>query len=310
MQTPVTLRRETSAMLPIIGQTVEGQKVSIYNQAAHAKHPLNGFRLKNTTPLYLMQGPMTVFDDSAYAGDARIEDLAPGQDRLISYALDLKTEVEPKTEAAQQELVSVSLRKGVLTATEKVMEEKTYQIRNRDQRNKVVLIEHPFRSDWQLTEPSQPAERTREVYRYSVPVDAGKSASLRVREEKQIRQIVQLISSGSDVIAYYLQAKQISPKVKEALQRVTSLRDRLGQTAGRRTGLEQRIREITQEQTRIRENMGKLPQNSDLYTRYVKKLDQQETEIDKLRKEIESLKSTEEEQKRELNDYLLGLDLT
>jgi hypothetical protein len=310
MQTPVTLGRETSAMLPIIGQTVEGQKVSIYNQASHAKHPLNGFRLKNTTPLYLMQGPMTVFDGGAYAGDARIEDLAPGQDRLISYALDLKTEVEPKTEAGQQELVSVSLRKGVLTATERVMEEKTYQIRNRDQRNKVVLIEHPFRSDWQLTEPSQPAERTREVYRFSVSVDSGKSASLRVREEKQIRQIVQLISSGSDVIAYYLQAKQISPKVKEALQRVTSLRDRLGQTTGRRTGLEQRTREITQEQTRIRENMGKLPQNSDLYTRYVKKLDQQETEIDKLRKEIETLKSAEEEQKRELNDYLLGLDLT
>jgi cell division protein FtsB len=64
-----------------------------------------------------------------------------------------------------------------------------------------------------------------------------------------------------------------------------------------------------QEQTRIRENMARLAQNSELYSRYVKKLDQQETEIEKLRKEIETLKGGEDEQKRELNDFLLGLDI-
>jgi hypothetical protein len=62
--------------------------------------------------------------------------------------------------------------------------------------------------------------------------------------------------------------------VREALQRVSGLRDRLSQTSSRRGQLEQRTREITQEQAGIRENMGKLAQNSDLYVRYVKKLDQ------------------------------------
>jgi seryl-tRNA synthetase len=83
----------------------------------------------------------------------------------------------------------------------------------------------------------------------------------------------------------------------------------LSQTTNRRDGLEQRVREIGQEQNRIRENMARLPQNADLYNRYVKKLDQQETEIDQLRKEAASLKTAEQEQKRELNDYLLSLDL-
>jgi hypothetical protein len=36
--------------------------------------------------------------------------------------------------------------------------------------------------------------------------------------------------------------------------------------------------------------MQRLPQNSDLYSRYVKKLDQQESELENLRKEIERLK--------------------
>jgi predicted nuclease with TOPRIM domain len=296
-------------MLPIIGQAVEAYKLSIYNRAGHPKHPFNGARLKNTTPLHVMQGPVTVFDAEAYAGDARLDDLAPGQDRLISYALDLKIEVEPKTGAGQEELLSVAVRKGTLTATRKLRETTVYQIRNRDRQNKILLIEHPYRSDWRLSEPTKPTERTRDVYRFAVQTEAGKSGELTVVEEKQIQQTVHLLESSSDMIAYYLQAKQVSPAVREALQRVIALRDRLSQTTNRRDGLEQRVREIGQEQNRIRENMARLPQNADLYNRYVKKLDQQETEIDQLRKEAASLKTAEQEQKRELNDYLLSLDL-
>ena len=88
-----------------------------------------------------------------------------------------------------------------------------------------------------------------------------------------------------------------------------SLRDRLNQTSGERARREQRVNEITQEQARIRENMSKLAQTSELYNRYVKKLDQQETELENLRKEIETLKATEAKQQQELNDYLLNLDV-
>ncbi len=97
IEQPVTLAKHTSALLPIIGQTLQGQKVSLYNQSVNAKHPLNGYRLKNTSALHLMQGPITLFDSGTYAGDARIEDLPPGQDRLISYALDLKSRSGAKT---------------------------------------------------------------------------------------------------------------------------------------------------------------------------------------------------------------------
>ncbi|MBI3355423.1 MAG: hypothetical protein HY038_01370, partial [Nitrospirae bacterium] len=65
---PISLAKHTSALLPIIGQTLQGQKVSLYNLTVNAKHPLNGYRLKNTSALHLMQGPITLFDSGAYAG--------------------------------------------------------------------------------------------------------------------------------------------------------------------------------------------------------------------------------------------------
>jgi len=196
-----------------------------------------------------------------------------------------------------------------LLVTRKAREEKTYHVKNRDDKQKVVIIEHPFRPDWKLTEPGDPIERTRDAYRFTVPVDAGGRARLHVREEKQTQQTIRLMDSGPDTISFYMQAKQVSPKVKEALQKVITLRNRLDQTAAHYRRLEQRIEEITQEQARIRENMARLAQNSELYARYVSKLNQQETEIENLRREINTLKATEDKQKRELDDFLLGLDL-
>jgi chromosome segregation ATPase len=87
------------------------------------------------------------------------------------------------------------------------------------------------------------------------------------------------------------------------------LRNKLDETRSQRTRQEQRIGEITGEHGRIRENMQRLQQNSELYHRYVKKLDQQETELEGIRKTVENLKAMEEEQRRDLNNYLMGLDL-
>jgi hypothetical protein len=309
IEQPVTLAKHQSALLPIIGQTLQGQKVSLYNQSVNAKHPLNGYRLKNTSALHLMQGPITLFDNGTYAGDARIEDLPPGQDRLISYALDLKTEVEPKLEGGTQELATVSLKKGTMLISRRLVEDRTYLVKNRDAKAKTVLIEQPYRADWKLAEPKESTERTRDLYRFSVVVDPGKSATLRVKETLPIQESILLMESGVDQIVHYQQAKEVSLKVKEALQRVVQLRSKLDDARAQRTRLDQRTAEITAEHVRIRDNMQRLPQNSDLYTRYVKKLDQQETELEKLRKEIESLKNTEEEHRRELQNYVMNLDV-
>ena len=110
IENPVSLPRQQSAMLPIVTEDVKGEKVSIYNQNVHAKHPLAGLQFTNSTKLHLMQGPITVFDGGAYAGDAKIEDLPPGTQRLISYAMDLDTEVAPQSKGPARGIAERSTR--------------------------------------------------------------------------------------------------------------------------------------------------------------------------------------------------------
>ncbi|MCA9115263.1 MAG: hypothetical protein KDA79_09250, partial [Planctomycetaceae bacterium] len=116
----VSIGRRKSAMLPIVNADVEGEKLSIYSQQTHAKHPMNGLRLKNSTDLHLMQGPVTVFDGGAYAGDARLPDLPPKSERLVSYALDLDVEVAPEPAPSTSSLMGVWIRQGTLHAVHKL----------------------------------------------------------------------------------------------------------------------------------------------------------------------------------------------
>lgn len=308
IRTPVSIPRQKSAMLPIVSQKVSGEKLSIYNQNAHARHPLNGYRLKNTTDLHLMQGPITVFDQGSYAGDAQIEDLAPGQDRLLSYALDTKVEVEPVSEGKPWELVGVRISQGTFFATKRMTEEKVYNIRNRDQKEKKVLIEHPFRADWELESPKA-GERTRDAYRFVRTVPADKSDKLVINEQKNIVEEAYITTLHPDSYGFYLRSPKVSDAAKAVLRKVQQYQKQLGELGAERQRHEQRTQEITQEQGRIRENMTRLNQNSELYIRYVKKFDEQETELEKIRMEIERLKKSESAVQKELGDYLSKIEL-
>ena len=91
----VSLPRQQSAMIPILDQAIDATRVSIYNRNDHAKHPLFGLKMKNNSKQSLMQGPIAVYDEGHYAGDSRILDLQPGEERFVSYGIDTGVEVAP-----------------------------------------------------------------------------------------------------------------------------------------------------------------------------------------------------------------------
>src|SRR4029079_10450345 len=129
--------------------------------AVQAKHPLNGLKIKNSTDAHLMQGAITVFDGGAYAGDAKIDDLQPGTERLVSYALDLDVEVAPESKGNPEQLLSVHLKKGVIYSEGKYERTNKYVIKNSGKKAKNVLIEYPRDTSWTLIAPKKPSEETR-----------------------------------------------------------------------------------------------------------------------------------------------------
>ncbi len=209
---PVTLARQKSAMLPIVGKEVEGQKVSIYNQNVQKTHPLLGLKFKNTSGAHLNQGPITVFEGSVYAGDTRVLDVQPNEERLVSYAIDLGTEVDPQVGPGTQKITSVKAVKGIVTTKTLLTEEKKYRMINRSQTDRTVLIEHANRTNQQfkLFETEKPVEDTPDVYRFQTPVKAGETKTFTVKEQKELAASVTLTNNADDTIRYFINLSEAS----------------------------------------------------------------------------------------------------
>jgi len=306
---PVSLSRQQSAMLPIVNENVKGEKLSIYNPAVLAKHPLRGLKFTNATKLHLMQGPITVFDGGVYAGDAKIEDVPPGSERLISYAIDLETEVSTQSKSHPEELLSVKIIKGTLQTSRKFTKTHEYTIKNSGAKPTKVLVEHPVDPNWTLVEPKKSEEKARDRYRFAVEAKPGEPAALVVKEERLETQHLALTNLDENTIVFYLRAAVVSDKVKAALKEVVQRKHALQQVIANRQQLEQRVREIGEDQARIRQNMAQLDRTSDVYKNYVKKFSDQEGQIEKLREQIQSLRDQETGLRKALDEYLMALDV-
>jgi len=259
IENPGTLPRQKSALLPIVNQEVEAAKVSIYNEATHSKFPLLGLRFKNTTKLHLMQGPITVFENSSYAGDARILDLQPREERLISYAIDLGVEVEPVVHEAQDRIIQVKIAKGIVQATHKVRASKTYNIKNRAEHDRTVLIEHPYRQQFKLLTPEKADERARDVYRFEIPVAAGKTAKRDVVEETDQLHTTAMANFDDQTVRFIMNQGVTSEKVKVAIQQAVTLKTRLAATQQEIAHKERRLKDRSDDQGRLRANLKEVP---------------------------------------------------
>jgi hypothetical protein len=305
---PVSLPRQKSALLPIVNKEVEGQRVSIYNQGTHPKFPLLGLRFKNTSGLHLMQGPITVFEGASYAGDSRVLDLQPNEERLLSYAVDLGTEVEAVNDNPKHTLTKVKALKGVLYSTTRQVEGRTYRAVNRSGQDRTLLIEHPYRPDFRLTSKDQPAERARDVYRFELKLPAGKSASETVTEERDLVSQVQLSNADDNSIRVLIRSDVTSPKVKEALQRALELKGKVETTRQDLAHAQQQLADIERDQQRIRANLKETPPTAEAYKKYLAKLDSQETEVDKLRDQIKKLQDEQLARQKDYDAFLANLD--
>jgi hypothetical protein len=308
LKEPVSLARQKSALLPIVNQDVGGTKVSIFNENVHAKYPLLGLRFHNNTPMHLSQGPITVFENGVYAGDARIGDLQPNEKRLISYAIDLGTEVEAQR-AVRDDMTAIKILKGILHLSYRLRETKTYTVKNRSDHARTVLIEHPFRVGYNLVKPAKPAERSRDFYRFEVAAEPNTPVKEEVIEElPRVEQIV-LTNLNDDAVRFYIRSNAASDAVKKALEQALALKGKVDVTMRQIAREEQALKSIEEDQSRMRANMARVPQTAEAYKRYLKKFDEQETEIENRHTRITKLQETAEQERKAYEDYVAALNV-
>lgn len=305
----VTLARQKSAMLPIIGDSVSIERISIYNADVLRRNPLNGVLLKNTTDKHLLQGPVTVLDKGSYAGDARIDNVGPGQQRLLSYGIDLDMTVDNSKQTSTNAITTATIRKGLLLLTHKLTYSVEYAADNKSDKDKSLIIEHPIRPGWHLVNTKSPMESTPSYYRFKGIAAANKITTLGVSEEVTQTETVAMINASIDMLLAYNRSGEIPKSVRDAIAKAAQLRQAVADADRDITVRTQQINDITAEQNRIRENMKTVAPSTQYYERLLTKLNEQESSIEGLQRERAAITVRRDAARKDFDDYLSNLTI-
>ncbi len=105
-------------------------------------------------------------------------------------------------------------------------------------------------------------------------------------------------------IRFFISQPVISAKVKEGLHKAMVLRWTLNKTQQEIAEINRQLKILTDDQARLRANLKEVPADSEIGQRYLKKLNDQETVIERYQADVKKLQTTEHEQRKVFDQYL------
>ena len=280
-----TIPRQSTAMVPILNGEVTVEPVAVYNESMLKRNALQGARIRNTSRHYLLSGTVTVLDEGSYVGDASLENLAPGRFGLVNWGIDLPLLVDSTETTHSTGIADAAINSGVLQVERKHIYTKQYIAENEDQKDRALIIEHPIRRGWQLIEPAQPLETTESVYRFRENLPSATKSRLLVKEQIIESEGIDLALADLDTVLAFSRMADVPEPVRTALTKVVTVKQALADQQRQADRRQEQINELTAEQARIRKNIEAAPEDNELRSRWLKKIEETETGIQKLRQE-------------------------
>jgi hypothetical protein len=281
---PVTIRKNESAMLPFLQQTIEGRKLLIYSDHS-SQHPTNAAELTNSSGKTLDGGPITVYDAGAYAGEALMETLKASDKRLISYAVDLGTRITENFGSKAAIVREIHASRGILTTKYAAEETRTYTVRNVDQKAKTLIIEHPLRPDYTLLS-QKPKEKTAANYRFELALAAGATQEFVVNEERVYEESTAVANYTPDMLVSYLQNRALTAAGRQQLQRIVEGKRLIAANDRALQDANTQMTALNSDEDRVRRNIQSLNnvagQQQQVQT-YARQFDAQEQQLAALR---------------------------
>ena len=309
----VTLRKNQSALVPIAQTEIEAEKVSLWNGTSGSGRPLRGLWLKNTSPLTLDGGSFSVLENEVFAGEGLTDPIKPRERRLISYATDLGLLVEAQQNNRPEHVTHVKISKGILTQVSELQERTLYTVRNQDEGTRSLIVEHPARFDWKLaTGTKEPEEKAPGTYRFRLEVPSKATASLPIVETHTQQATYELSNLEGGQIELFVKQKTITPEMAQALSKITAQKGVVANLEAEMENRQKDIDRIVDDQGRLRENMKALRGSAEekaLLQRYTKQLDEQETQLESLRKKIQDTEAQRDKANDELQKMIDELQL-
>jgi hypothetical protein len=311
IENPVTVRRQQSALVPILQTQFNGKRIVVYNPEVREQNPMSAILFENTTGLTLENGPVTVFEEDNYVGEAMLNTLKPDEEQIVSYAVELGCIVSIDPLSDKQDVHQVCITNGLIMFSHYELSNKTYIINNKTDRTLDFFLEHRFSRGWELVDTSEPVEKTENFYRFRFDVPNQKTESFTVKERIKRSNTHLLRNTSKDQLTLWLNQKYIDKETSSVLEGIIQLTEKITQVKREIKTKREAIETVFKNQERIRQNLQALGNTEDervLRERYVTNLEQEENKLQQYQADVETLTNDQEEVEQTLDTQLKSIE--
>lgn len=309
---PVTIRRNQSALVPIVLRDFDGRPVLLYNKQNRAENPMRCVEFKNTTGLTLEGGPVTVLEAGNYVGEAMLETIKPDEERLVPYCVELAVRVHDHVDSHDEHARRVAVRRGTMMSHYWTVMQTTYHFDNKGDAEQIVWLEHPRPNrEWALIDTSEPKEITENYWRFRFLLPAKKTVKFVVKQRLLMHASFSLTQLTPHALELWIEQKYLDQRTESALQQVFALQQNLAKLEASLSELNVERGQIYGEQQRIRENLqslGDRPTEKDLRERFVRTLNTQEDRLEAIDRDTKKRQTEIESLRNQIQDSLGKLE--
>lgn len=310
----VTLTSGHTAMVPFVDREIAAKRVWLYQPETDARRPLVALKLDNDGATALPAGIVTAFETGAsgtsdHVGDAMLAMVPKGATRLLSFALDGRTEVK-RTDLGTREMRLGTLVAGRLTTTVKAKRVVSWEITPPADEARQMILEERRLDGWTPVAAPGEVEVTASRLRRLVEVPAGKPTTVELVQERTTKESVDLTTLPIEQMIVSVRGlENADAGVKQAIERLSGLMAEISKAEATREKNDQERGKIATDQERIRANLQAVGAASDLGRRYLEQMKTQENRLGDLAKSDAALEDLVAARRKAAEELVAGLKL-
>ncbi|HEX3569609.1 MAG TPA: DUF4139 domain-containing protein [Acidobacteriaceae bacterium] len=305
---PITIRKNESALVPILQTKVDAERVTLWSQQQPT--PLRALWITNTSNLTLDRGSFTIVENGSFGGEGLLDPIHPSEKRLLSYAVDQAIRITPDYTHNTQRVNRISISKGVLKQRSVDITEVEYIIHNAAADARTVVLERPVRNGWTVDSDPKPVETTGTVNRFRVEVQPNQSVRLHIGERHPGVINYQLTNLNDNQFTFILSQTGNNPALRQALEPILAARRHIAEVQGDVDKINVRLTTLRSDEDRQRANVTAL-NNADRTARerFVHDLNATEDQIAAAQKDLATAQANLDAVKADLANKIESLQM-
>ena len=176
-----------SALVSILNARVKAEDVLLYHVEAGGQTPYRAVRFTNDTGSVMERGPIAIYRDGTFVGEAIIDRVDPGLSAFVAYSMDPRIHVAIDDNYRESGVHLVKIIRGQVTAEVRTSATHSYVVDNQAPEAATLWVQRTRRPGWKLIAPKDGVLDERGVYFVPLKLAAKSKTRLAIEEETPVR---------------------------------------------------------------------------------------------------------------------------